>query len=50
MYNREFFRSKLGKASIASISAMVIFVALSTQMNVYPSVVMAGQYSNLIMA
>ena len=33
MYNREFFRSKLGQAAIASIAAMVAFVALSTQFN-----------------
>ncbi len=33
MYNREFFSSKLGQAAIASIAAMVAFVALSTQFN-----------------
>lgn len=32
MYNRAFFRSKLGEAAFASIGAMVAFVALSTQM------------------
>lgn len=32
MYNREFFSSKLGQAALASIGAMVAFVALSTQM------------------
>lgn len=33
MYNREFFSSKLGQAALASIAAMVAFVALSTQFN-----------------
>ena len=33
MYDRRFFRSKLGQAAIASIAAMVAFVALSTQMH-----------------
>ncbi|MEL7444302.1 MAG: hypothetical protein AAGK02_00630 [Pseudomonadota bacterium] len=34
MYDRRFFQSKLGQAAIASIAAMVTFVALSTQMQV----------------
>ena len=33
MYNRRFFDSKLGQAAIASIAAMVAFVAISSQMN-----------------
>ncbi len=33
MYNREFFRSQLGKASLASIAAMTAMIALTTQMN-----------------
>jgi len=32
MYNRRFFRTRLGQASMASIAAMVAFVALSAQM------------------
>lgn len=39
MYDSEFFRTKLGQASIASIAAMALFVALSTQMQ--PTPVMA---------
>ena len=31
MFNREFIQSKLGKASVASIAAMTLFVALSTK-------------------
>ena len=31
MYNREFFDSKLGQAALASISAMVLLIAVSTQ-------------------
>lgn len=37
MYDRRFFQTKLGQASIASVSAMVAFVALSTQMQVAPA-------------
>ncbi|RGP39780.1 hypothetical protein BPTFM16_00054 [Altererythrobacter insulae] len=38
MFNREFIQSKLGKASVASIAAMTLFVALSTQMQVATAV------------
>jgi len=34
MYNRNFFRSQLGQAAIASTAAMVTFVLLSTQIAV----------------
>ena len=37
MYDRRFFQTKLGQASLASIAAMVAFVALSTQMHVTPA-------------
>ena len=37
MYNRSFFQTKLGKAALASITAMVAFVALSTQMHATPA-------------
>ena len=33
MYNRTFFGTKLGKASLASIAAMTAMIALTTQMN-----------------
>ena len=38
MFNREFIQSKLGKASVASIAAITLFVALSTQMHIAPAV------------
>ena len=31
MYNREFFDSKLGQAALASIAAMMMLIAVSTQ-------------------
>lgn len=33
MYNKAFFQTKLGQASLASIVAMTAMVALTTQMN-----------------
>ncbi|MEO9462307.1 MAG: hypothetical protein ABJ242_06185 [Marinomonas sp.] len=36
MDNNSFFQTKLGQASIASVAAMVLFVALSTQMHAEP--------------
>lgn len=33
MYNREFFSSQLGKASLASVAAMTAMIALTTQMS-----------------
>ena len=41
MYNRSFFQTKLGHASLASISAMVLFVALATQMQSAPEFALA---------
>lgn len=37
MYDRRFFQTKLGQAALASIAAMVAFVALSTQMQASPA-------------
>lgn len=34
MYNKAFFRTKLGQASLASIVAMTAMIALTTQMNI----------------
>ena len=31
MYNREFFDSKLGQAALASIAAMMMLIAVSSQ-------------------
>ncbi len=33
MYNRSFFGTKLGQASLASIAAMTAMIALTSQMN-----------------
>ncbi|MEP3050930.1 MAG: hypothetical protein ABJP48_07480 [Erythrobacter sp.] len=45
MYNRSFFQSKLGQAAIASVAAMMAFVALSTQMQIAPTFA-ATQHNN----
>jgi len=37
MYNRRFFGTKLGQASLASIAAMVAMIALTPQMNLAAS-------------
>ena len=37
MYDRRFFRSQLGQAALASVAAMVAFVALSGQLQANPS-------------
>ncbi len=42
MYNRSFFQTKLGHASMASVGAMVLFVALATQMQFAPSLALAA--------
>lgn len=34
MFNRSFFETKLGQASIASVLAMTAMIALTSQMNV----------------
>ncbi len=36
MYNRSFFKTKLGHASLASIAAMTAFVMLSGQIQASP--------------
>ncbi len=38
MYDRSFFQSKLGQASLASIAAMTALIALSTQMQADPMI------------
>lgn len=37
MYDRRFFRTKLGQAALASIAAMAAFVALTSQMHATPA-------------
>lgn len=44
MYDRRFFQSKLGQAAMASIAAMVAFVALSTQMHATPALASVAQH------
>ena len=41
MFDRSFFQGKVGQAALASVAAMVVFVALTTQMQVAPDVVAA---------
>ena len=48
MFNREFIQSKLGKASVASVAAMTLFVALSTQMHIAPAVAATPVASGLL--
>lgn len=50
MYDRRFFQSKLGQAALASISAMVAFVALSAQMHATPAFAAATQCEMVEMA
>ncbi|WP_202388689.1 hypothetical protein [Pontixanthobacter aquaemixtae] len=37
MYDRSFFQTKLGQAAMASIAAMCLFVVLSSQMQMSPT-------------
>lgn len=49
MYNRSFFQSKLGQASLASIAAMMALIAVSTQMQADPMLAFApGAETHLI--
>ena len=43
MYDRRFFQTKLGQAAIASIAAMCMFVALSSQINANPALAANAQ-------
>ncbi|MFV0645977.1 MAG: hypothetical protein ACK5NN_16025 [Sphingomonadaceae bacterium] len=53
MYDRQFFESKLGQAAIASILAMIVFIALSNHIEPNPApdvifaVTMPGEYVDL---
>jgi hypothetical protein len=42
MYDRRFFQSQLGQAAVASIAAMVAFVALSGQLQASPTLAHAA--------
>ncbi|MEM9501019.1 MAG: hypothetical protein AAF941_04160 [Pseudomonadota bacterium] len=48
MYNRRFFDSKLGQAAIASIAAMVVFVAISSQMHASQTQAATIAYENAL--
>ena len=37
MFDRNFFRSQLGQAAIASVAAMVVMIAFTTQMHAEPA-------------
>ena len=37
MYDRSFFKSKVGRAAVACTAAMCLFVALTTQMQIGPA-------------
>lgn len=50
MYNRAFFRTRLGHAALASIAAMTAFVALSTQMQVSPAYAATPAYHQVEIA
>jgi hypothetical protein len=45
MYNKAFFRTKLGQASLASIVATTAMIALTSQMNMVASDSYAAQPS-----
>lgn len=50
MYNRSFFQTKLGQAAFASIGAMLIFVALSSQINATPAFAATPAYETVELA
>ena len=50
MYDRRFFQSQLGQAALASIAAMVIFVALSGQIQASPTLVAANPCETVVLA
>lgn len=50
MYDRHFFRTRLGQAAMASIAAMVAFVALSGQVHQNPAVAASAHYEEVELA
>ena len=50
MFDRQFFASKLGQASIASVAAMLAFVSLSTQMQATPDMARVVQVETVELA
>jgi hypothetical protein len=50
MYDRRFFKSQLGQAALASIAAMVVFVALSGQIQASPVLAASPQCETVQLA
>ncbi len=50
MYDRRFFQSQLGQAAVASIAAMVVFVALTGQIQASPMLAAAVQCETVELA
>ncbi|MBY6014273.1 hypothetical protein KUV75_05080 [Qipengyuania gaetbuli] len=50
MYSRQFFRSQLGQAALASIAAMTAFVVLSSQIAVTAPVATLASYEQVEIA
>ena len=50
MYSRQFFRSQLGQAAIASIAAMATFVLLSSQIAVTAPTPVVAAYEQVEIA
>ena len=50
MFDRRFFQSKLGKAALASVTAMTAFVALSSQINANPAFAATAAYETVELA
>jgi len=50
MYDRSFFQSRLGQAAIASVAAMIAFVALSSQIAVTAPMPAMAAYAQVELA
>jgi hypothetical protein len=50
MYDHRFFKSQLGQAALASIAAMVIFVALSGQIQSSPALAATVECDTVVLA
>ena len=50
MFNQQFFASKLGKAAMASVAAMVCMIALTTQMHADPAFAGTHDYQSVELA
>lgn len=50
MFDRSFFQTRLGQAAAASVAAMALFVALSTQMHAAPAFAVGSVATTAILA